>query len=124
MATILYVDDEDAIRRALRSWLARRGHTVHTAGSAEEARQIVAEHEVDGVFIDIWLGDESGFDLFEWMDMNHPDVAANAVFVTGDIIRDPEVEKSLAALERPVLTKPFELAELERIVMGWTRPVR
>lgn len=119
MATVLYVDDEDAIRRALRSWLVRRGHTVFTAGSSDEARAVLSSHDVDGVFIDIWLGDESGFDLFEWIDMHRPRVAENAVFVTGDIIRDAEVEKSLNALERPVLTKPFELGELERIVMGW-----
>jgi two-component system, NtrC family, nitrogen regulation response regulator NtrX len=120
LATVLYVDDEDAIRRALRSWLMRRGHTVFTAGSADEARAILDSHVVDGVFIDIWLGDESGFDLFEWIDMHLPAVAENAVFVTGDIIRDPDVEQSLKALERPVLTKPFELAELERIVSAWT----
>lgn len=120
MATVLYVDDEDAIRRALRSWLMRRGHTVFTAGSSDEARSVLETQTVDGVFIDIWLGQESGFDLFEWIDMNQPDVAEHAVFVTGDIIRDPEVERSLAALERPVLIKPFELGELERIVEGWT----
>lgn len=119
MATVLYVDDEDAIRRALRSWLVRRGHTVFTAGSSDEARAILSANAVDGVFIDIWLGGESGFDLFEWIDMNRPRVAENAVFVTGDIIRDPDIERSLAALERPVLTKPFELGELERIVSGW-----
>jgi DNA-binding NtrC family response regulator len=120
VATVLYVDDEDAIRRALRSWLMRRGHTVFTAGSGEEARAILTSHPVDGVFIDIWLGDESGFDLFEWIDMQFPRVAENAVFVTGDILREPEVEQALEALERPVLTKPFELTELERIVSGWT----
>jgi DNA-binding NtrC family response regulator len=122
VATVLYVDDEDAIRRALRSWLMRRGHTVFTAGSADEARAILESHSVDGVFIDIWLGDESGFDLFEWIDMHRPHVAENAVFVTGDIIRDPEVEASLQALERPVLTKPFELTELERMVGEWKAP--
>ncbi len=119
MATILYVDDEDAIRRALRSWLVRRGHTVFTAGSSDEARALLATHEIDGVFIDIWLGEESGFDLFEWIDMNRPRVAENAVFVTGDIIREEAVERSLAAFERPVLVKPFELGELERIVDTW-----
>jgi DNA-binding NtrC family response regulator len=122
LATILYVDDEDAIRRALRSWLMRRGHIVFTAGSADEARSILESHTVDGVFIDIWLGRDSGFDLFEWIDMNCPSVAQNAVFVTGDIIRDPDVERSIAALERPVLTKPFELGELEQIVKGWSAP--
>jgi DNA-binding NtrC family response regulator len=119
LATVLYVDDEEAIRRALRSWLVRRGHTVFTAGSSDEARAVLSSQEVDGVFIDIWLGEESGFDLFEWIDMHRPRVAANAVFVTGDIIRDGDVEQSIAAFERPVLTKPFELGDLERIIGGW-----
>ena len=121
MPTVLYVDDEDAIRRAIRAWLTRRGHTVFTAGSTAEALAVLNAHVVHGVFIDIWLGTESGFDLFELIDMHWPLVAENAVFVTGDIIRDAEVEKSIAALERPVLTKPFELGELERLVAGWAK---
>ena len=72
MATVLYVDDEEAIRRALTSWLTRRGHTVFTAGSGDEALAILNAHTVDVMFIDIWLGSESGFDLFEWVDMNRP----------------------------------------------------
>jgi two-component system, NtrC family, response regulator AlgB len=119
LATVLYVDDEDPIRRALKSWLGRRGHAVFVAGSSDEARAILTTHDIDGAFIDIWLGEESGFDLFEWVDMHRPHVAANTVFVTGDIIRDPDVERSIAAFERPILTKPFELGELERIVLGW-----
>jgi response regulator of citrate/malate metabolism len=93
---------------------------VYTAGTSDEARAILTAHEVDGAFIDIWLGSESGFDLFEWIDMHKPRVAEHVVFVTGDIIRDKEVEQSLIALERPVLAKPFELGELERIVTGWS----
>ncbi|HEV8499446.1 MAG TPA: response regulator [Gemmatimonadaceae bacterium] len=120
MAAVLYVDDEEAIRRALQSWLTRRGHVVYTAATSDEAREILTSHEVDGAFIDIWLGDESGFDLFEWIDMHKPRVAEHVVFVTGDIIREGEVEKSLIALERPVLAKPFELGELERIVASWS----
>jgi DNA-binding NtrC family response regulator len=120
LAAVLYVDDEEAIRRALQSWLTRRGHVVYTAATSDEAREILTSHEVDGAFIDIWLGDESGFDLFEWIDMHKPRVAEHVVFVTGDIIREGEVEKSLIALERPVLAKPFELGELERIVASWS----
>ena len=119
MAAVLYVDDEEPIRRALQSWLTRRGHLVYTAGTSDEARAVLSTHEVDGAFIDIWLGNESGFDLFEWIDMHKPRVAEHVVFVTGDIIRDDEVEQSLIALERPVLAKPFELGELERIVSSW-----
>lgn len=120
MATVLYVDDEDPIRRAMRSWLTRRGHVVFTAASSDEARSVLESNTIDGVFIDIWLGQESGFDLFEWIDMHQHRVGQNVVFVTGDILRDPEVDRTLVALERPVLTKPFELAELERMIRGWT----
>jgi len=120
LAAVLYVDDEEAIRRALQSLLTRRGHVVYTAATSDEAREILTSHEVDGAFIDIWLGDESGFDLFEWIDMHKPRVAEHVVFVTGDIIREGDVEKSLIALERPVLAKPFELGELERIVASWS----
>jgi DNA-binding response OmpR family regulator len=120
LAAVLYVDDEDAIRRALQSWLTRRGHVVYTAATSDEARDVLRAHAVDGAFIDIWLGEESGFDLFEWIDMHKPSVAEHVVFVTGDIVRDRDVEQALVALERPVLAKPFELGELERIVTGWS----
>jgi DNA-binding NtrC family response regulator len=120
LAAVLYVDDEEAIRRALQSWLTRRGHVVYTAATSDEAREVLSAHAVDGAFIDIWLGEESGFDLFEWIDMHKPRVAEHVVFVTGDIVRDRDVEQALVALERPVLAKPFELGELERIVTGWS----
>ena len=119
LASVLYVDDERAIARALKSWLTRRGHTVHTAASIDEARTILDTSQVDGAFIDIWLGTQSGFDLFEWLDLNQPRVAANVVFVTGDIIPDRPVQQALDSYGRPVLVKPFELSELESIVRGW-----
>ena len=121
MSIVLYVDDEDAIRRALRSWLTRRGHTIYTAGSSEEAMSILQQHDdIDAMFIDIWLGSESGFDLFEWVDMNRHTLIEHTAFVTGAIVRDSDVERSLAAFARPILTKPFELAGLERMITAWS----
>lgn len=119
MAIVLYVDDERAIGRALLSWLSRRGHTVFAAGSVDEAKKILETSQVDGAFIDLWLGGESGFALFDWITLNHPDVAAHVVFVTGDVIPDRPVQQTLDAYGRPVLVKPFELSELESIVRGW-----
>jgi CheY-like chemotaxis protein len=122
LATVLYVDDEDAIRRAIRSWLVRRGHVALTAANADEALALLESNTVDGAFIDIWLGHESGFDLYDMILMRHPGVARNAVFVTGDVVRDADVARALAALNRPVLSKPFEFGELERTIGFWTQP--
>jgi CheY-like chemotaxis protein len=121
VSTVLYVDDEEAIRRALTSWLTRRGHTVLTAGSSQEALSILTSRDdIDAMFIDIWLGHESGFDLFEWVDMNRPKLVERTAFVTGAIVRDSDVDRSLAAFARPVLTKPFELTELEHMIVAWS----
>ncbi len=122
LASVLYVDDEDAIRRAIRSWLVRRGHTAFMAGTTAEALDVLDANVVDGVFIDIRLGAESGFDLYDMIVMRWPAVAGHAAFVTGDVVREPEVDRAIAASQRPVLIKPFELGELERTIGGWSSP--
>jgi DNA-binding response OmpR family regulator len=120
VSTVLYVDDEEPLRRALTAWLSRRGYTVFTAGSRAEALTVLSEHPIDVMFIDIWLGTESGFDLFEWVDMHQPQLVDRTAFVTGAIVHEPEVEHSLMVFARPVLLKPFELSELEQMITGWS----
>ena len=119
VATVLYVDDERAISRALSSWLTRRGHRVLTASSIAEATTALEANPIDGVFIDVRLGAENGLELFDWIVRNQPSVAKNAAFVTGDIIPDPKLQEVMEQYARPVLAKPFELSELESIVKGW-----
>jgi DNA-binding NtrC family response regulator len=122
MATVLYVDDERAISRALSSWLTRRGHKVLVASSIAEAKSALESNTIDGAFIDLWLGAESGLELFAWVNQNYPLVADKTVFVSGDIIPDPPIQEALARYTRPLLVKPFDLSELEGIVKGWSPP--
>jgi len=119
VATVLYVDDERAISRALSSWLTRRGHSVLTASSIAEAKAALESNPVDGAFVDVRLGAESGLELFEWIVQNQPNVAGHTAFVTGDILPDPKLQEVVNQYARPVLVKPFELSELESIVKGW-----
>src|SRR2546423_9103960 len=116
MATVLYVDDEPAIRRAVVAWLSRRGHVVHAAGTVADARTLLQSKSIDGAFIDLWLSGESGLELQDWIDENRPDLSANIVFVTGDLSAGDTGTGSLAALGRPVLAKPFDLGQLDELV--------
>jgi len=75
MASLLYVDDEETIGRAVSRWFERRGHEVHVARSIEDAKQILAEHEPAAIFLDVWLGKESGFELMGWIEDEHPELA-------------------------------------------------
>jgi DNA-binding NtrC family response regulator len=122
MATVLYVDDEDAIRRAVVAWLTRRGHRVHSAGTLADARDLLVSQTIDGVFVDLWLGDESGLELQDWIDENRPDLSANIVFVTGDVAASDTAMSSIGTLGRPVLAKPFELQQLDAFVASWVAP--
>jgi DNA-binding NtrC family response regulator len=119
MANVLYVDDEEAIRRAVVVWLTRRGHTAYAAPNLSAARELLAAHSIDGVFIDLWLGDESGIELQAWIDENRPELSSKIVFVTGDIASDGAPSHTTQPLGRPVLGKPFDLKQIEELVRSW-----
>lgn len=121
MATILFVDDEESLRRATRAALGRRGHTVYTAHSVAEAIRCLGLYHIDGIFVDVWLGSDSGFDLLSWLENHRPKLAQRVVFVTGDVTLGASEDKKVRALGLPVLGKPFSIEDLEIYADAWTR---
>lgn len=116
MSTVLYVDDEVLIGKAVARWFGRRGHTVHLAASIADAQQAIARNTPDALFIDVWLGNESGFELMSWIEDSHPTLAERVTFVTGELASDANDGRVWRTLGRPVLQKPFDLSDLERYV--------
>ncbi len=62
-ASILVVDDEKEIVRALSRSLTARGYTVCAAGSGEEAIEMFARHRPDLVLLDLMLPGISGLEV-------------------------------------------------------------
>jgi DNA-binding NtrC family response regulator len=114
MSTLLYVDDEETIGRAVARWFGRRGHTVHVASSIASAQGVISEHAPDALFIDVWLGSESGFELMSWIEETHPELAERVTFVTGELADSGRGDRVWRTLGRPVLQKPFDFAQLEQ----------
>ncbi|MDQ3696977.1 MAG: response regulator [Gemmatimonadota bacterium] len=121
MAAILFVDDEDALRRAVRRWFERRGIDVWTAKSVFSAKRCFVEHDdIRAAIIDVWLGDGTGMELFAWLSAEYPEVAKRVAFLTGgDLFGSPLADLRIETLDRPVLTKPFDFAQLERLTARW-----
>lgn len=114
MATLLYVDDEETIGRAVARWFGRRGHTVLLAHSIAGAQAVLDEHEPDALFVDVWLGIESGFELLSWIEEARPALAERVTFVTGELADAGHGDRVWRTLGRPVLQKPFDFAQMER----------
>lgn len=60
MTSVLVIDDEDAIRKALRINLTARGYEVHTAGDGSSGLAATAKHRPDVVILDLGLPDLDG----------------------------------------------------------------
>jgi two-component system NtrC family sensor kinase len=119
MPAILYVDDETPLRRAVQAWLGHHGVEVFTARSVEGALRCLERQRVDGVFVDLWLADGSGFELYAYLEEHDKALARKVVFITGDIVPSETTTAQLDMIGCPVLFKPFDLSELDRYVRLW-----
>ena len=119
--TILYVDDEPMLRRAVEMWLSRYGVLVVGAGSLHEARELLDAIRVDGVFLDVRLADGSGLEFYEALRLERPELAGQIAFVTGALPADSAMEQRMLDSGCPVVRKPFDLDELRQIAERWAR---
>jgi cyclic di-GMP phosphodiesterase len=106
---VLCVDDDVQVRALIARVLTGAGHECVAAGSADEARVLLAQGSFAAVLCDINLPGASGLELLRELRTEHPDIAA--VMVTGR--DDPSVaEHALGLGAYGYLTKPFAPNEL------------
>lgn len=106
---VLIVDDEAAIRRALRPPLVELGFQIHEASRGEEALQLLHSTQVDVVLLDINMPGIGGIETLRRIRAASPRLPVLMVTVL-----DGEEEK-VEALELGAddyITKPFSIREL------------
>lgn len=105
---ILLVDDEAAIRRALRTTLIELGFETVEASRGEEALQLVRSQTFDVVLLDLNMPGIGGMSTLERLRATYPRLPILILTV-----RDEEQDK-VDALERGAddyITKPFSMRE-------------
>jgi CheY-like chemotaxis protein len=127
---VLLVDDEDAIRTAMRRALERRGWVVDEAADGREALLKLdvggRPGPYDAVVTDLRMPGITGMEVCERLTAMHPGLAARTVVITGDSA-SPAVATFLATAGKPFLQKPFDLralAELLERVVTEPHPVK
>jgi two-component system KDP operon response regulator KdpE len=106
--TILVVDDEPQIRRALRTSLEAHGFDVETAGTGGEAVVAIADGASDAVLLDLGLPDIDGGEVIRRI-RSFSDLPVIVITV-----RDQQADK-VAALDAGAddyVTKPFGMEEV------------
>src|SRR5258708_42694 len=107
--SVLVVDDELPLRKALRAFLAASGFAVEEARNGEEAVGTVQQHPFDLVLLDINMPGISGIDACRRIRGISP--RAGIVMVTVRDLEDDKV-RALEAGADDYVTKPFKLREL------------
>lgn len=109
MATVLLVDDESAIRRALRKIFEKGGLTVSEAESGREALEAVAlDADIAAVVSDFLMPDGNGLDFYDALMAVAPHLKHRVVFLTG-AARDPMVHNPLEQRGVPLINKLEDL---------------
>lgn len=113
---ILIVDDEPYILRILSFKLRRAGYSTLEAVSAEQARDLLAEHTVDLMLLDVALATPTtGFEFAEQLRQDPRTAGLPIVMLTArDLASDVLRGRQVGALG--YVTKPFSIDEvLDRV---------
>jgi DNA-binding response OmpR family regulator len=113
----LVVEEERYIAELLQQVLERLGNTCLLAGTAAQAQQMLGEHAVEALTLDLGMPDQAGLDWLESVARDDPDLARRTLVITGSELERESVER-LARCGAGVLAKPFTLDSLQEAVQA------
>lgn len=110
---LLVVDDEPDLRTLYELTLLREGYDIETAGTVEEARQLLQDHRYSAVITDMRLPDGTGLDILKQLEAQGRHEKAIVITAYGS------AENAVSALKAGAydyLTKPVDLKQFRSVV--------
>lgn len=123
---ILFVDDEEQIRRLLSSFLTRRGYLVKTAIDGQEALKILESDVPDLVITDVNMPNVDGVELTRRL-RAHPRFSSMPIIMLSAKVQTDEILAGYAEGADEYVSKPIEMrilaAKVESLLRRVTQPV-
>jgi len=116
MITAILIDDDANLRNGMKSFLARYAPEISIIGEADSVETGVAtmqQLQPQVVFLDIQLGDGTGFDILEQLAAKNGKVTSNIVFITA---HEQYAIKAFRFSALDFLLKPVDPEELQKVV--------
>lgn len=114
-ATILVIEDDDAVRGGLKRVLERDGYKVITAEDGTQLSEVLDDSPIDLILLDVGLPWINGYELAEMM-KEHQDLKdIPLVFVSGRSSKE-DIKKGFDVGADDYLTKPFDLEKVKKTV--------
>jgi two-component system cell cycle sensor histidine kinase/response regulator CckA len=112
-ATVLMVDDEDALREVGQELLTVMGYRVLVARDGKEAIEVYRKnwHTIDLVLLDMIMPNMGGGEAYDCMREINPDIK---VLLSSGYSVDGEADEILKRGCRGFIQKPFKVSELSR----------
>jgi DNA-binding response OmpR family regulator len=112
LASILIVDDDEAVTQTFARMLELEGYAVRTAMNAEVGLREAAEHRPDAIILDLRMPLMDGLGFLRRLRTHDDQRDVPVAIVTGDYFMDDRVSNELRQLGAELKFKPLWLEDL------------
>lgn len=114
-STILLIEDDETIRKALTRMLEGEGYRVRGASDGTQLSEVLDDTPLDLVMMDIGLPWVNGLELTEMMKAHEQLKKIPLILISGRSSKE-DIKKGFAAGCDDYLTKPFDLEKIKKTV--------
>lgn len=113
--TLLIIEDDESMQKALVRMLEPEGYVLRIAKDASELTSLLDDNPVDLILLDIGLPWINGFEIAEMLKQHRELKSIPLVFVSGQASEE-DVKKAFEIGADDFLKKPFDVAKLKKTI--------
>lgn len=113
--TLLIIEDDETMRKALNRIFEGEGYKVLTAADGTQLSRVLDDSPIDMIILDIGLPWVNGFELAQLMKEHRDLKLIPLIFVSGRT-SEADIKKGFSVGADDYITKPFDIEKIKKTV--------